>query len=92
MELTQETRYPAEDTTTIVLRPAGNVEFTVICDPGVDEANAIRLNGVGDTCTTRDLRTLHRWMARGRPARLTLPQDFRTGAHRRDASGNCAWP
>ena len=82
VELTQETRYPAEDTTTIVLRPAGNVEFTVYLRvPAWTKRTAIlRLNGKALAIPARrgTYIALRRTWRTGDHLELTLPQDFRT--------------
>jgi hypothetical protein len=82
VELTQETRYPVEDTTTIVLRPQGEVEFTVYLRvPAWTKRTAIlRLNGKELAIPARRgtyIAFRRKWL-RGDELQLTLPQDFRT--------------
>jgi hypothetical protein len=82
VELTQETRYPAEDTTTIILRPEGEVEFTVYLRvPAWTKRTAIlRLNGKELAIPARrgTYIALRRTWRKGDQLELTLPQDFRT--------------
>jgi hypothetical protein len=82
VELTQETRYPAEDTTTIVLRPEGEAEFTIYLRvPAWTKRTAIlRLNGKELALPARrgTYIAFRRTWRRGDELKLTLPQDFRT--------------
>ncbi len=81
IEVTQETRYPAEDTTTITLRPENEVTFTVYLRvPAWTKRTAIlRLNGkeLGIPARRGTYIALHRRWRKGDKLELTLPQDFR---------------
>jgi len=84
VELRQETRYPAEDSTTLIINPASAAAFTIYLRIPFWLARpaTIRLNG-------RELRTLamrgtyaaiHRRWHSGDRIEVVLPQSFRTEA------------
>jgi len=82
IELTQETRYPAEDTTALTLHPASPTAFTIFLriPAWLTQPATIRLNG-----KPLDLRgqsgtyaAVHGTWRAGDRLELTLPQSFRT--------------
>jgi DUF1680 family protein len=84
IELTQKTRYPADDIVTLNVHPAGPVAFTMYLRiPGwLQQGATIRLNGKPVEITARPgtYAALHRTWHVGDRIELTLPQSFRTEA------------
>ena len=82
IELTQETRYPAEDTIAITLRPAAPVATTIhLRIPAwLDRPATIRINGkpAGVSGHPGSYAALRRTWRAGDRIDLTLPQQFRT--------------
>lgn len=82
VELTQETRYPAADNTTITMRLAGEAAFTLYLriPSWLAQAATLRLNGreVAVPARPGTYATIHRTWHSGDRVELTLPQDFRT--------------
>jgi hypothetical protein len=83
-ELTQETRYPAEDNITLTLRPASPAAFAVYLRiPGwLTQSATVRLNGnaLSIAASPGTYATLRRTWRAGDRIDLTLPQPFRTEA------------
>ncbi len=84
VELTQDTRYPAEDTTTLILHPASPVNFSVYLriPAWLTQSATIQLNGKPLPAPTRPgtYAAIHRTWRAGDRLELTLPQSFRTEA------------
>jgi hypothetical protein len=82
IELIQETRFPAGDSTTITLRLAGEVMFTVYLriPSWLTQQASLRLNGVPLSAAARPgtYAAIRRMWRAGDQIELTLPQDFRT--------------
>jgi len=82
IELTQETQYPASDTTTLTLHPASATVFTVYLRiPGwLTQSASIRLNGkaFADPARPGTYASIHRTWRTGDRIELTLRQSFRT--------------
>jgi hypothetical protein len=80
--LTQETRYPAEDTTTLTLQPASPADFTLYLRiPGwLTQPATLKLNGKTFDIPARPdtYVALRRTWRAGDRIDLTLPQSFRT--------------
>ena len=84
IEVAQETRYPAEDTTTITLRPATASAFTVYLriPSWLTQSAMLRLNGKDLATPARPgtYAAIRRTWSTGDRLELTLPQAFRTEA------------
>jgi hypothetical protein len=82
VELTQETRYPAEDITTITLRPASDTAFTVYLriPSWLKRTATLRLNGreLATPARPGTYAAIRRTWRSGDRLELTLPQAFRT--------------
>jgi DUF1680 family protein len=81
IELTQETRYPAEDTTRLTLRPERPIAFTLYLriPAWAARAASITINGKPSVTTqSGTYAALHRIWRAGDRIELTIPQDFRT--------------
>jgi uncharacterized protein len=82
IELTQETHYPAEDTTAFILRPASPTAFTVYLriPSWLTQPASIRLNGKLLSVAARPgtYAAIHRTWRAGDRLELALPQSFRT--------------
>jgi DUF1680 family protein len=82
IELTQETQYPAEDSSTITLRFAGEVTFTVYLrvPSWLTQQATLRLNGGSQSIAMQPgtYAAIRRTWRAGDRIELTLPQDFRT--------------
>ena len=81
IELTQETRYPAEDATVLTLTPASATAFTVYLRvPGwLTQSASIRLNGkrLPTPTSPGKYASIYRTWRAGDRIELTLPQSFR---------------
>jgi DUF1680 family protein len=82
VELTQETRYPAEDAILITLKPSSAATFTLYLriPAWLTKPTSLRLNGRELTTLARPgtYAAIHRTWHSGDRIELTLPQDFRT--------------
>ena len=84
IELKQETRYPAEDTVVLTLKPAAPISTTIYLRvPGwLTQPATIRINGKSVETPARPgtYASLRRTWRAGDRVDLTFPQDFRTEA------------
>ena len=84
VDLTQETRYPAEDTTTLILHPASPANFSVYLriPAWIAQSATVKLNGKPLPVPARPgtYAAIHRTWRAGDRLDLTLPQSFRTEA------------
>jgi uncharacterized protein len=82
IEVAQETRYPAEDTTTITLRPAGDTAVTMYLriPSWLTQSATLRLNGrqLATPARPGTYAAIRRTWRTGDRLELTLPQAFRT--------------